>query len=363
MPYGRPSRSLLLPLVLAVATALLLLTPLGSVGVSGQQAPLDADNTVTHIQVRSTGDATWTVQIRIRLDTDERLAEFEAYQERFRSNTSRYLDPFRERIRATVSRAANATGRGMAAENFTASTTIQEVPRRWGVVSFRFTWVGFADRRDGMLVVGDVFQGGYFLSSSDSLEITIAEGSQVAAVDPDPDERGDGVLIWRGREDFTDGRPRVVMTDIDQTAEPRTTTHPTSTSPAGGLLPGSARNRGLVVGGAVVVGLILLGTYAMYRRRGKGLGSGPTEPPASPSPSGAADHRTGTAEGAILTDAERVRAVLDAHGGRMKQAAIGDELEWSDSKVSRVVGDMVEDGSVEKLQLGRENLIELADDG
>ena len=45
----------------------------------------------------------------------------------------------------------------------------------------------------------------------------------------------------------------------------------------------------------------------------------------------------------------------------MKQAAIADEFDWSPSKTSRVVGDMVDDSTVEKLQIGRENVIDLAD--
>ena len=62
-----------------------------------------------------------------------------------------------------------------------------------------------------------------------------------------------------------------------------------------------------------------------------------------------------------MTDAERVREVLEAHDGRMRQAAIADELDWTASKTSRVVSDLVDEGTVEKLKLGRENLIDLVD--
>jgi uncharacterized membrane protein len=47
----------------------------------------------------------------------------------------------------------------------------------------------------------------------------------------------------------------------------------------------------------------------------------------------------------------------------MKQAAIVDETGWSDAKVSQLLSSMADDGRVEKLRLGRENLISLPDDG
>jgi uncharacterized membrane protein len=49
-------------------------------------------------------------------------------------------------------------------------------------------------------------------------------------------------------------------------------------------------------------------------------------------------------------------------GGRMKQADVADELGWSASKTSRVVSDLVEADRVEKLRVGRENVLDLAED-
>ena len=61
----------------------------------------------------------------------------------------------------------------------------------------------------------------------------------------------------------------------------------------------------------------------------------------------------------LLTDEDRVRHLLDRHGGRMKQAAIIDETEWSKTKVSRLLSAMDDEGAIEKLSIGRENLISL----
>jgi len=58
-----------------------------------------------------------------------------------------------------------------------------------------------------------------------------------------------------------------------------------------------------------------------------------------------------------LTDQERVCSLIENNGGRMKQSAIVDSVEWSKAKVSRLLADLEEEGEITKLRLGRENLI------
>lgn len=61
----------------------------------------------------------------------------------------------------------------------------------------------------------------------------------------------------------------------------------------------------------------------------------------------------------LLTDADRVRHLLDRHGGRTKQSTIVEETEWSKAKVSRLLSAMADDGEIQKISIGRENLIAL----
>jgi hypothetical protein len=61
----------------------------------------------------------------------------------------------------------------------------------------------------------------------------------------------------------------------------------------------------------------------------------------------------------LLSDEERVEHLLSQNGGRMKQATIVDETGWSDAKVSQLLSAMADEGRVDKLRLGRENLISL----
>ncbi|PSP72174.1 IclR-like transcriptional regulator [Halobacteriales archaeon QS_3_64_16] len=61
----------------------------------------------------------------------------------------------------------------------------------------------------------------------------------------------------------------------------------------------------------------------------------------------------------LLTDEDRVLHLLDRHGGRMKQSRIVEGTEWSKAKVSRLLSSMDDEDAIEKLSLGRENVISL----
>ncbi len=64
----------------------------------------------------------------------------------------------------------------------------------------------------------------------------------------------------------------------------------------------------------------------------------------------------------LLSDEERVERLLRENGGRMKQATIVTETGWSNAKVSQLLSAMDEDDRVDKLRIGRENLISLPDE-
>lgn len=64
----------------------------------------------------------------------------------------------------------------------------------------------------------------------------------------------------------------------------------------------------------------------------------------------------------LLSDEERVERLLRRNGGRMKQANIVAETGWSNAKVSQLLSSMDEDNRIDKLRIGRENLISLPDE-
>ncbi|MDS0474215.1 helix-turn-helix domain-containing protein [Natrinema sp. 1APR25-10V2] len=340
-----------------------LIVPAGTAGAATRQAEPEPDNTVTRIDVSENGSARWTIQIRTRLDTDERVDEYEAFRDRFRNDTARYLDPFRARMRGVVASAANATGREMHATEFTATTSVQEVPRRWGVVTYRFTWTNFGARANESVVVGDVFQGGFFIAANDTLAVEGPAEYEIDRVEPAPDSRGEGSVTWAGRESFEDEHPSIAFAPTGNDAETQSAASSAATpTPFGGS--------GLAVSLVGVVSLVVAAAYAISRRRrrsgetGQSTTPGRGEPPdaAPETPAGSATQSDDRASTPVMTDEERVLALLEENGGRMRQAAIDDEFDWSTSKTSRVIGSMVEKGAVEKRRIGRENLIDLADD-
>jgi len=64
----------------------------------------------------------------------------------------------------------------------------------------------------------------------------------------------------------------------------------------------------------------------------------------------------------LLSDEERVERLIERNGGRMKQATIVKETGWSNAKVSQLLSAMAEEGRVDKLRIGRENLISFPDE-
>jgi len=367
-------------------------TQIGDLLAQDQPVP---DATVTRIHLAANGTATWRLTFRTRLSTSTAVSEYEQFQAAFEQNTTRYVDPFETRMRGVVTGVNATTDRPMRADGFDASTSIQEVPRRWGVVTFRFRWVNFATVEDDRVIVGDAFGSGFYIAADDTLVITPPEGYTIETVDPQPSSTTANSVEWTGREDFAANRPRVVALTTTAGAD---SDESSLSTPTGDSRP------------TLLVGVLVLGVaavYALVRRRRELSG----EPSTAEQAADSADHAAGEAVGEtaageaadaetaagetagetadsathaagptagptadpaadqtddtpptdqpLRTDTDRVIHALEANGGRMKQSALGETLEWSKSKTSRVLSEMEADGTIEKLRIGRENVIDL----
>ncbi|SIR82343.1 helix-turn-helix transcriptional regulator [Natronorubrum thiooxidans] len=318
----------------------------------------DPDNTITRIELAADGSATWGITFRTRLATDDDHAEYERFQESFRENTSRYLEPFETRMTGVVDRANESHTREMRATEFTTRTTIQEVPRRWGVVTFQFTWDGFAATDGDRVVAGDVFEGGFYIGEDDVLAVAAPDGFVVADADPTPDEVSGSVLEWHGREDFADGHPRIVAGPSEST---------TALQQDGEVDGGGTDAWLLSVFGLFTFGLLIAVLYAFRTGRltlpiGGGSDDSLEATDSGEETDAPTTSNADTEQSQLLTDEDRVRRTLREQGGRMKQSAVVEDLGWSKSKTSRVLSAMADDGTVEKLRIGRENVIDLSDD-
>ncbi len=109
---------------------------------------------------------------------------------------------------------------------------------------------------------------------------------------------------------------------------------------------------------------LLLGAALLHRKRGSlRTPSTEDEPAREETPTVNGGHGTESATPTetnvpkAMTDEERIHAVVDDHGGQVRQSVIVSETDWSKSKVSRVLSRMADDGAIEKIPIGRENVV------
>ncbi|WP_136600595.1 DUF7343 domain-containing protein [Salinigranum halophilum] len=120
---------------------------------------------------------------------------------------------------------------------------------------------------------------------------------------------------------------------------------------------------GVAVGALAGVSLALgAGAVLFYRTRGSPWtdSSGGRTEQVDVEPGVETDGATEGGTGHVAratTDEERVHEVLDEHDGRVRQSVVVSETGWSKSKVSRVLSGMADDGAVQKIPIGRENVV------
>ncbi|MFC6768586.1 DUF7345 domain-containing protein [Natrinema soli] len=330
-----------------------------------QQDQIDADEVRMDVALEPDGTAEWTVEFWVRLDDNESTEGFESLQADIRDDPENHTQSFADRMDETVSTASNATGREMAADEFSVSTARQSLAREYGVVRYSFRWDGFAAVEGDEIRAGDAVEGIY-LDDGTRLLLEWPDGYERTSVTPDPDDERENAVIWRGGEtDFVSGEPRVVVT-----------------AASGGTGASTTMIAGIV---AVVAGLGAGGMW-WYRNRTSGAGQttdgdgapGPGTDPertpgsgsgsatASTSASATADESadssaTAAPDPALFTNEEQVLRLVEGNGGRIKQQAVVEELDWTDAKTSKVVSALRDEGELESFRLGRENVLSLPD--
>jgi LPXTG-motif cell wall-anchored protein len=330
------------------------------------------------------GDARWNVSIRYNLSSDADRAAFEQYGRAFEDGdgTGSLDVAF---FRTLADGASRATGREMAIRDVRYNAT---QTNDTGVLSLTFTWTNFVtDTEDGFLVQDAVLMPGdrTWLASIDPSQRLIVDTPEGYQVTDTRFGLDNGSVVIEGPHTFSEP-----LTISYQETAPE---QPEQSTPW------------LLIGGALLLGIGLAVVYVRRRSGRAESGRSPVdggvtapsartesetetaaEPEAPPSGTderpagdgrsddggeasdetdGETDDQTGDADGidpALLSDEERVERLLTENGGRMKQARIVRETGWSDAKVSQLLSTMADDGRVEKLRLGRENLISLSDE-
>ncbi|PSQ24274.1 hypothetical protein BRD04_01630 [Halobacteriales archaeon QS_9_67_17] len=346
----------------------LVVAPVGALGTAApgtavqQEEPLDPASTTLTLQLRADGDAEWTVSTRFRLDDENDTRAFERLAADFETgdaNVAYDADTFARA--ATV--ASNATGRDMSITDVRYNASRQTVDNvTYGRLALQLRWTNFAEQAGTRLRIGDAFNAtdGTWLPGLATGQTLVIRPPEGYAVLNSPRDIGveNGVLRWEGPRSF---EPQY-LGQITYTGNTPT--------------PGQSVPLGLLSGGAALVVAVATAAVVLSRRRGPteggdgGVDGGTGTDGGAGGAGGAAAASattdtgpvTGPSDPELLSDEERIERLLERNGGRMKQTNIVDETGWSNAKVSQLLSDMAETDRVDKLRIGRENLISLPDE-
>lgn len=351
----------------AVAVVVFLLVSAGAVGqAAGQESPdLDGPTETTfNVFLETDGDARWVVEMEFTLDTEEERAAFEEYGGRFEDGEAPAA-PRVEFFRTAAASASQVADREMRIVEVSRDST---VTNDTGTLELSFSWTAFLGQTENGYVLQDAVRtpnGSWLESLEDgqALHIHTPEGYDVVR-SIEARQENDSLVI-AGPESF----------DSDEFVVEYEGAAPGSERP-----PVDGTDWGVVATGLLGLLFVVVVAVVVWRWRGTEpvlLAARDGEPeegePAAgppteePEPRGegepaAADANEPATDPELLSDEERVEQLLERNGGRMRQADIVAETDWSDAKVSQLLSRMADEGRIEKLRLGRENVISLPDD-
>jgi hypothetical protein len=332
------------------------------------------DSTEFRITVYENSSARWSFVYKTTLKNESERQEFQEYADRFNSQETDLYTNFKDRARSVTDEGTQATGREMNATGFSKAARIASLTENQGVVRMSFIWTNFAVQDGTAVVMGDVFQGGFYIGPDQRLVVQRGPDLRFQDVGSDPVRDGDSLaasdtLTWLGEREFIDGHPRVVLVPPSEPTPTPTAESPVTSEPGPG--DGGSSTGFLPLLGLGVVLLLGLGAALAYRTGalpgGDGDGGAAANSTADGGAGGGAAAGGAAASGGspepavpdeeLLEDDERVMQLLEENGGRMKQVNIVDETGWSKSKVSMLLSDMEDEEQISKLRVGRENII------
>lgn len=343
----------------------LALACVGAPVAAASNEPSSFDSVHYYVTVYENGSARWTFTYQTVLENESQRQSFRAYADRFESNDTDLYQSFRSRATDLVADGENVTGRNMSASRFSRAASVEGLNNNLGVIEMGFTWSGFAAVDGSRVVVGDLFDGGLYITSEQRFVITPGPTLDLASVTPTPDAMSGPTLAasdsvtWQGEQEFTDERPHVVFAPENATVggegsgdSPSLTGTPTPPE------SGAGAPLSLFVAGFVLAAVAGAGIATAYHRSRE---SGDTAPVTTVDEVEERDEppQPAVTDAEMLTDEQRVKNLLEEHGGRMRQVSIVDETDWSKSKVSMLLSDMEDDDEITRLRVGRENVVSL----
>jgi hypothetical protein len=313
---------LILVLWLALASAVLLT----AVRCSGQLQW----RTSTRIDVFADGSATWVIEQRAVLLTDDDEAAFYEYL-----NISS-PDQIFSYVHSMVDQASLVTGRSMRVENLAeinASVSTKGLSKE-GIIRYQFDWVGFAEQTgDGGIAIGDALSGEMDLSRDDELTVVYPNEYSVVSVYPLPDstQESERTLTWFGPRNFGAGEPQAHLEKSNSSWSDAITS-----------------NIPLL---AVIAAAVSTGFFGYFLGMKRASANRFTKPNGSSSQS----RSPPTGE----DDEEKVVRLLTEAGGRMYQSTITEQCGFSKSKASGLMSAMELKGVISRKKIGRGKIVTL----
>ncbi len=338
--------------------ALVLLTSICLAYVIVPATAADSSTSIK-VEVLPNGDASWTTEKRIPLETPDDVASWDATAVQ---ETARYASEFDARMKGTVAQISASVGRPMAVKGV--NVTVDKAhpyalsdnsSMTYGIIRYDFTWTGFAMASGDSLEVGDAFGDGFLLNKDDSITFIFPSGYDIKGISPAADDVKNSYqpqIRWIGSSAngtgdtvrlFASGEPSILLRRA-------------------AALP-------LSLEWWILIPIILVSAVA-------GFGAGylllrrpqprPIEVP--PLPDRAVVPDAGTAEplepqdpgeDRYLSDEEKVIMFLEEAGGQMFQTDLVKKTDFSKSKLSMVLSDLKDKGTILKIKKGKENLIRL----
>lgn len=184
-----------------------------------------ADQTVFTIDIHENGDALWTVEKRVHLESSE-LNEWEVMIKKGQ-NISRYQNQIKTDLDGLLLSAQNSSNRSMEIENLNITyDTERTLSSGTGIIVYSFEWKNFSRIYSGNILIGDTFSEGSVFSSENTLIIKIPSGFEVQSVSPKFNKQVENSLIWNGQS-FGKGEPFLIL---KRTIVDRNTSAPTKLS-------------------------------------------------------------------------------------------------------------------------------------
>ena len=325
------------------AVTAVLLAAVLAVGVAAPALGQASGATTTmRVDLEADGDAHWTVSAHFSLADANETEAFDRLADEHVGGTAEVLvvDPYEH----AVDLAAAATDRPMVLDNV--SRAAERTGNR-GALRLSFDWTNFSrvEANGSRLVLGDVFRSpsGTWLPGLNEGQVLVVAFPEGYSVRSSSRALDNGTIRVEGPATFEPGEPSATLerTGGDGPGEP----------------PDDLAVPTALTAGAVLA-IVALVAYVLYRRRREEVVAD-GEAAAADAAEGADEPATPPEEDELLSDEERVLRLLRSAGGRMKQVDIVEETDWSNAKVSQLLSAMAEEGRVEKLRIGRENLISL----